>query len=224
MEVEPTKRICLVAGSTGLIGNFLVKELAKSDVEVIALTRNEYFSENQQVIYETIDFDKKESFEELFKNVTDVFICLGTTINKAGSKESFRKVDVDYSFSIAEAASKASVPNLSVVTSIGADSKSNNFYLKCKGEVEEMISSLPFQSLSIYRPGLLIGEREEKRFAEAIGQIIQPRLIDPLLRGSAKKYRSVKAEDLATRFKDFQVLVKVKQFTNLKTSRAKKFN
>ena len=156
MEVEPTKRICLVAGSTGLIGNFLVKELANSDVEVIALTRNEYFSENQQVIYETVDFDKKESFEELFKNVTDVFICLGTTINKAGSKESFRKVDVDYSFSIAEAASKASVPNLSVVTSIGADSKSNNFYLKCKGEVEEMISSLPFQSLSIYRPGLLI--------------------------------------------------------------------
>ena len=149
------------------------------------------------MIYETVDFDKKESFEELFKNVTDVFICLGTTINKAGSKESFRKVDVDYSFSIAEAASKASVPNLSVVTSIGADSKSNNFYLKCKGEVEEMISSLPFQSLSIYRPGLLIGEREEKRFAESIGQIIQPRLIDPLLRGSAKKYRSVKAEDLA---------------------------
>ena len=86
---------------------------------------------------------------------------------------------------------------MSVVTSIGADSKSNNFYLKCKGEVEEMISSLPFQSLSIYRPGLLIGEREEKRFAESIGQIIQPRLIDPLLRGSAKKYRSVKAEDLA---------------------------
>ena len=147
MAVEPTKRICLVAGSTGLIGNFLVKELAKSDIEVIALTRNEYFSENQQVIYKTVDFDKKESFEQLFKNVTDVFICLGTTINKAGSKESFRKVDVDYSFSIAEAASKASVPNLSLVTSIGADSKSNNFYLKCKGEVEELISSLPFQSL-----------------------------------------------------------------------------
>ena len=59
-----------------------------------------------------------------------------------------------------------------------------------------MISSLPFQSLSIYRPGLLIGERDEKRFAESVGQIIQPRLIDPLLRGSAK-YRSVKAEDLA---------------------------
>ena len=224
MEVEPTKRICLVAGSTGLIGNFLVKELAKSDVEVIALTRNEYFSENQQVIYETVDFDKKESFEELFKNVTDVFICLGTTINKAGSKESFRKVDVDYSFSIAEAASKASVPNLSVVTSIGADSKSNNFYLKCKGEVEEMISSLPFQSLSIYRPGLLIGKREEKRFAEAIGQIIQPRLIDPLLRGSAKKYRSVKAEDLAYTLQTLSGVSKGKTIYQFEDFKTKKIN
>ena len=224
MEVEPTKRICLVAGSTGLIGNFLVKELAKSDIEVIALTRNEYFSENQQVIYKTVDFDKKESFEELFKNVTDVFICLGTTINKAGSKESFRKVDVDYSFSIAEAASKASVPNLSVVTSIGADSKSNNFYLKCKGEVEEMISSLPFQSLSIYRPGLLIGEREEKRFVESIGQIIQPRLIDPLLRGSAKKYRSVKAEDLAYTLQILSGVSKGKKIYQFEDFKTKKIN
>ncbi len=224
MEVEPTKRICLVAGSTGLIGNFLVKELAKSDIEVIALTRNEHFSENQQVIYETVDFDKRESFEELFKNVTDVFICLGTTINKAGSKESFRKVDVDYSFSIAEAASKASVPNLSVVTSIGADSKSNNFYLKCKGEVEEMISSLPFQSLSIYRPGLLIGEREERRFTESIGQIIQPRLIDPLLRGSAKKYRSVKAEDLAYTLQTLSGASKGKTIYHFEDFKSKKIN
>jgi len=60
-----------------------------------------------------------------------------------------------------------------------------------------MISSLCFKSLSIYRPGLLIGNREEKRLAESIGQIIQPRLIDPLLRGSSIKYRSVKAVDLA---------------------------
>ena len=106
-------------------------------------------------------------------------------------------MDVDYCFSIAEAASKAEVPNLSIITSIGADTESSNFYLKCKGEIEEMISSLCFKSLSIYRPGLLIGNREEKRLAESIGQIIQPRLIDPLLRGSSIKYRSVKAVDLA---------------------------
>ncbi len=197
MEVTTTKKICLVAGSTGLIGNLLIEELVKSDNEVIALSRNKNISEDKQILNKIVDFDDKESLEGLFTNITDVFICLGTTIKKAGSKEKFRKVDVDYCFSIAEAASKAEVPNLSIITSIGADSESNNFYLKCKGEIEEMISSLCFKSLSIYRPGLLIGNREEKRLAESIGQIIQPRLIDPLLRGSSIKYRSVKAVDLA---------------------------
>ena len=197
MEVTTTKKISLVAGSTGLIGKLLIEELVKSGKEVIALSRNKNISEDKQIFNKVVDFDDKESLDGLFTNITDVFICLGTTIKKAGSKEKFRKVDVDYCFSIAKAASKAKVSNLSIVTSIGADSQSNNFYLKCKGEVEEMISGLCFKSLSIYRPGLLIGKREEKRFAESIGQIIQPRLIDPLLRGSFKKYRSVKAVDLA---------------------------
>ena len=197
MEVTTTKKISLVAGSTGLIGNLLIEELVKSGKEVIAISRNKNISEDKQIFNKVVDFDDKESLDGLFTNITDVFICLGTTIKKAGSNEEFRKVDVDYCFSIAEAASKAEVPNLSIVTSIGADSESNNFYLKCKGEVEEMISSLCFKSLSIYRPGLLIGKREENRLAESIGQIIQPRLIDPLLRGSSKKYRSVKAADLA---------------------------
>ena len=197
MEVTTTKEISLVAGSTGLVGNLLIEELVKSGKEVIALSRNKNISEDKQIFNKVVDFDDKESLDGLFTNITDVFICLGTTIKKAGSKEKFRKVNVDYCFSIAEAASKAEVPNLSIVTSIGADSESNNFYLKCKGEVEQMISSLCFKSLSIYRPGLLIGKRKEKRFAESIGQFIQPRLIDPLLRGSSKKYRSVKAVDLA---------------------------
>ena len=197
MEVTTTKKISLVAGSTGLIGKLLIEELVKSGKEVITLSRNKNISEDKQIFNKVVDFDDKESLDGLFTNITDVFICLGTTIKKSGSKEKFRKVDVDYCLSIAEAASKAEVPNLSIVTSIGADSQSNNFYLKCKGEVEEMISGLCFKSLSIYRPGLLIGKREEKRFAESIGQIIQPRLIDPLLRGSFKKYRSVKAVDLA---------------------------
>jgi uncharacterized protein YbjT (DUF2867 family) len=197
LEVTTTKKISLVAGSTGLIGNLLIEELVKSGKEVISISRNKNISEDKQIFNKVVDFDDKESLDGLFTNITDVFICLGTTIKKAGSNEEFRKVDVDYCFSIAEAASKAKVPNLSIVTSIGADSESNNFYLKCKGEVEEMISSLCFKSLSIYRPGLLIGKREENRLAESIGQIIQPRLIDPLLRGSSKKYRSVKAVDLA---------------------------
>ena len=197
MEVKPNKRKALVAGSTGLIGNLLVQELVNSGIEVTALLRHSSSSENKLISYDVVNFDDLQSSESLFDEVTDIFICLGTTIKKAGSKEAFIKVDVDYCVAVAKAASKAKIPNLSLVTSVGADPESKNFYLKCKGEVERQISKLSFDSISIYRPGLLIGHREEKRAAEAFGQWLQPNLIDPFLLGSAKKYRSVKANDLA---------------------------
>ena len=70
------------------------------------------------------------------------------------------------------------------MTSIGADSTSKNFYLQCKGELENKILTLDFESVSIYQPGLLIGDRSEKRIAESLGQTIQPFFIDPLLHKS----------------------------------------
>tara|TARA_B100000900_G_scaffold302936_1_gene261497 strand:+ start:816 stop:1481 length:666 start_codon:yes stop_codon:yes gene_type:complete len=209
--VSSSQRNCLVAGATGLIGDLLVKELIKSEDHVTAVIRQEKVSENPLLTYKKINYEEKDDFQDLFLNVSDVFICLGTTIKKAGSREAFRKVDVDYCFSIAQAAYEAGVPNLSIVTSIGADSQSNNFYLKCKGEIEEKISALNFRSFSIFRPGLLIGERTEKRLGETLGQIVQPWFIDPLLRGSAKKYRSVKALDLACSLEKFSGLTKGKK-------------
>ena len=123
----------MVAGSTGLIGNLLVQELVKSDIEVTALLRNSSSSKDKLISYEVVNFDDLQSSELLFDKVTDVFICLGTTIKKAGSKEAFIKVDVDYCVAVAKAASDED-SNLSIVTSVGADPESKNFYLKCKGK------------------------------------------------------------------------------------------
>ena len=201
MNTSP--RNCLVAGSTGLIGNLLTKELVNSNDQVTALSRYELSSTDELLTFRKIDFENEESFKDLFLDISDAFICLGTTIKKAGSQDDFRKVDVDYCFSLAKAASQAGVPNISIVTSIGADSSSNNFYLKCKGEIEDKVSALDFKSLSIFRPGLLIGAREERRVGESIAQFLQPWLIDPFLQGSAKKYKSVKAMDLAVSLKDY---------------------
>mgnify|MGYP001171145044 FL=1 len=197
------QRNCLVAGSTGLIGNLLIEQLVESDNKVTALSRYELSSSNNLLTFKKIDFENEESFKEIFTGINDAFICLGTTIKKAGSQENFRKVDVDYCLSLAKAASMAKVPNLSIVTSIGADSSSNNFYLKCKGEIEDKISKLDFKSLSIFRPGLLIGARKEKRLGESVGQFLQPWLIDPFLRGSANKYRSVKGIELASTMMEY---------------------
>jgi len=197
LEIKNDLSDSIVAGSTGLVGSELVKELVRLGHVVTALTRRKTIPMLEQVEYKFVDYEKPSSFEYLFQNKKHVFICLGTTIKKAGSKENFRRVDIDYSFDIAKIASKFNVPNLSLVTSIGADSTSKNFYLQCKGEIENKILTLDFESVSIYQPGLLIGARSEKRIGESLGQTIQPFFIDPLLQGSLKKFRSIKATYLA---------------------------
>ena len=142
-----------------------------------------------------IDFDAFEKNGSL-PSCNNVFICLGTTIKTAGSKENFRKVDIDYCLSIARKAKESGAETLSLISSIGANSSSKNFYLRTKGELEESIQSLGFSTVNIFRPSFLVGERFEKRLAEKIA-INLAKIMDFFLIGTASKYRSVKAESLA---------------------------
>ena len=105
MEIKNDLSDSIVAGSTGLVGSELVKELVRLGHVVTALTRRKTIPTLEQVEYKFVDYDKPSSFEYLFQNKKHVFICLGTTIKKAGSKEKFRRVDIDYSFDIAKLAS-----------------------------------------------------------------------------------------------------------------------
>ena len=125
-----------------------------------------------------------------------VFICLGTTIKIAGSQENFRKVDFEYCLSIAKKAKESGAQTLSLVSSIGANSSSKNFYLKTKGELEEAIQSLGFSTVNIFRPSFLVGERSEKRLAEKIA-INFAKIMDVFFIGSTRKYKSVDAALLA---------------------------
>ena len=86
----------LVAGSTGLVGASLIDELASRKIKVKGLTRKRKESNNPYVEYVKVDYDNLKEFQDEFHEVRDVYICLGTTINRAGSKEAFQKVDIDY--------------------------------------------------------------------------------------------------------------------------------
>ncbi|MDC0169265.1 NAD(P)H-binding protein [bacterium] len=187
----------MVVGSTGLIGSSLVHQLIEGGEPVKALTRGDQLTSNSILEYIKVDFDALELNSESFSDIKDIYICLGTTIKKAGSKAAFQKVDIQYCIDVAREAEKNGVRNLSVITSVGSDSGSSNFYLKTKGLIEEKISGLNFDSISIHRPGLLIGSRKESRAGESIGQILQPFLVNPFLIGSLTKYRSVESEVLA---------------------------
>ena len=187
----------MVVGSTGLVGKSVVNHLIEKDIAVLALVRNDEVSHNSLLNYYKIDFDDLQFPDKTFSDIKDIFICLGTTIKKAGSKEAFQKVDITYCYEIAKQAQARGVKNISIVTSLGSDSNSANFYLKSKGMIEDKVTKLDFDSISIHRPGLLIGARNEIRLGEFIGQKIFPYFIDHFLMGSIRKYRSIEGDTLA---------------------------
>ena len=189
--------ISMVAGSTGLVGKALVNNLVSKGQAVRALVRTQENTTNSLLEYLRIDFDNFQLPEEKWIDVKDLYICLGTTIKKAGSKEAFQKVDINYCLEVAKEAQKFGVSNVSIITSLGSDEKSSNFYLKSKGIIENYISELDFDSIAIHRPGLLIGARPELRLAELLGQKIYPFLINPFLMGYLRKYRCVDGDILA---------------------------
>ena len=185
----------IIVGSTGLVGGNVIKVLSNKKQRAIALTRRSIPNLPPNITEMIIDFDAFEKNGSL-PSCNNVFICLGTTIKTAGSKENFRKVDIDYCLSIARKAKESGAETLSLISSIGANSSSKNFYLKTKGELEESIQRIGFSTVNIFRPSFLVGERSEKRLAEKIA-INLAKIMDLFLIGTASKYRTVKAESLA---------------------------
>lgn len=122
-----------------------------------------------------------------------MFIALGTTIRKAGSQAEFRRIDLELPLHLAAEAAKAGAEQLVVVSSVGADPRSRNFYLRTKGELEQELTKLPFRAIHIFRPSLLIGTRHEFRLGEALAMWIAPAL-NLLTLGRLRRYHSAKAD------------------------------
>jgi len=187
--------IALIAGSTGLVGNSLLSELQQHYSEIICLVRKPGNSEIKGVSELVVDFDDLESIPIEVK-ADHLYLCLGTTIKKAGSKEAFRKVDYEYPYVISKLFKSRGTTHLFIVSALGADKGSSVFYNRVKGELENALMNLNFQGLSIFRPSLIMGERQETRFGEKIGQIIM-RFFGLLFVGPLKKYKGVSANAIA---------------------------
>lgn len=121
----------------------------------------------------------------------DMFIALGTTIALAGSQAAFRAVDLDAVLALARAARAAGVRRLGVVSAMGADAKSQVFYNRVKGEMEQAVSALGFDTVVIARPSLLDGERtalgQPTRRGEQLALQVM-RLLKPLI---PRNYRAI---------------------------------
>ena len=141
------------------------------------------------------------SFHALDVDLKDVqvdhcFIALGTTIRRAGSQQAFRDVDYQMVLDAATWAKGAGAKTVALVSSVGANPNAFAFYPRVKGEVEEALKALGVPRLLIFRPGLLLGNRNEFRFGEALATPMM-KVLNLALVGSTARYRAISADDVA---------------------------
>lgn len=187
----------LIYGATGLIGSQLLSLLIESTdyQNIIIFTRKKIGIENKKVQIILDEFDAIKKHKNNLK-ADHVFCCLGTTRKKTPDKKEYYKIDHDYPLIAAAIAIENNCKHFHLVSSIGANKESLFFYTKTKGKLENDLSFLPFESINIYRPSLLLGQRREKRSAEDISAKIL-HVLNPALIGPLKKYKGIKAFTVA---------------------------
>lgn len=203
-----THRSLLIAGSSGLIGRLtlppLLDDAAHRDGIVIAPTRRAIELKHAQlrgVVGELGSVENDAAIRAAVadaEHALDVFVCaLGTTIKAAGSEEAFAAVDRDLVLHLASLALHLGARQAIIVSSVGADASSSNFYLRTKGRMERDVCGLGFARCDFMHPGLLLGERDgAPRGGEALAQSLAP-WFNPLLAGPFRRYRAIPAETVA---------------------------
>jgi uncharacterized protein YbjT (DUF2867 family) len=184
-----SNKTALIIGATGLVGEQCLKLLlASADYSrVIALTRSPLALTSAKLQNPVVDFSQLEKVKGQIA-ADDIFCTIGTTMAKAGSQEAFKRVDFDIPLQAAAIAKANGAKTFILVSSLGANAKSTVFYSRIKGELEDALAKLNYQSLVIFRPSILIGNRNEKRTGEEIGRFVAEKL-SFVFAGPLKKYK-----------------------------------
>lgn len=197
MSAAPGK-IALVAGGSGFVGAKLLPLLLEGSeyARVQALSRRPLPLEHSRLANRVLRFDAP--LEQQLKGLQchDAFCCLGTTVRVAGSEAAFRAVDQQLVLAFARAALAAGAERFVLVSAVGADASSKNFYLRVKGETERALEALRPRSLDILQPSLLLGARRERRLVELLAQPAML-LTGPLLLGSWARFRAIEGQVVA---------------------------
>lgn len=190
-------KTALIIGASGLIGTDCTNLLLAEDSieEVISLVRKELPIIHPKLKQVLTDFNNIEAYKEKIK--ADVILCcIGSTMKKAGTKSNYELIDRIYPQKIAKIALENGANHFLLVSAMGANINSSIFYSRLKGLIENDIKQLGYNTVSIFRPSLLVGNRKEKRSGESLA-IKLMKLINPLLLGSFKKYRSIPTINVA---------------------------
>lgn len=180
-------------GSTGLVGKNVLKLLVRLDqVEHVYCpvrrvpepAETGILEGTAKIDFDCLDFEQiigvlptaenaeLQKLREKFAGLNAAICCLGTTIKQAGSKPAQEKIDVRLPLSLAAIAKKAGVRHFLCVSAQGANSHSPFFYNRLKGMLEEGLTMIGFEALTLVRPSLLLGKHKDKRFGEELMQKI----------------------------------------------------
>lgn len=192
-------KIAVVVGSSGMIGSILVKELLKDDTfsMVRILVRKLQDISNSKLQQEVVNFNNINDYEQKMGKGDVLFCCIGTTQKKVkGDKVEYRKIDYDIPVNAAKIGIENGFSEYYLVSAIGANADSSNFYLKLKGETENAIKEFPYKNIGFFQPSILLGHREEYRAGEESMKKLM-KFFSKLLIGSFRKYRAIDALDVA---------------------------
>jgi uncharacterized protein YbjT (DUF2867 family) len=196
--MDNINKTAVVFGATGLVGKELIKLLLNDDryEKVKIFTRWFPNISHPKLEEHIIDFARLEEYSAAMK-ADHVYCCLGTTAKKTPDKKAYEQIDLHLPVKIAEISRKNGCESYAVISSVGANEKSSNFYLRTKGLMEKGILLTGNDKIVIVRPSMLLGAREEKRSGESIAQSVMS-FASVLLIGGLKKYKPIEASKVAS--------------------------
>jgi uncharacterized protein YbjT (DUF2867 family) len=187
----------LLLGGTGLVGSQCLNQLVADTrySQVTALTRRPLTGVDGaegRLDVRVVDFDRLA--EQWDFKATDVYCCLGTTMNS--SREEFQRVDHDYPVEAARLARDAGAQRLAIVSAVGANPRSRISLLRVKGETERDVAALGYDTVEIFQPGTLLGDRTKRRPGQGIANAAGP-VAARVMAGPLRRFRPVASEVVA---------------------------
>lgn len=197
--------LSLVAGGTGLVGSNIIKVLSKKQGTQIILARSFDSEVPHNAELQIIDFDSLVSNKVQLKNGIDhVYLCLGKRLSthelgymSYSARESFKLIDFEYPLSIAKLAYDSGARSIALVSAVGAQEGSFNYYFHIKGKLENEIRKIGYENICFARPGHLLGARKDFRGYEIPILELGLRIAAPFMQGPLMNFRQIEAQQVA---------------------------
>jgi uncharacterized protein YbjT (DUF2867 family) len=184
----------MLLGATGNVGGRVLHLLVQSPLckKVVVVTRRNVAElANPKVQQVVVNMDNLQ--EELAPHAGGVDVALAAFgVGKGSAKmadEEVRAIEITYPTAFASAAKAGGARVLAMMTSIGADSRSSNKYLRNMGDKEKTSEELRFDFLGLYRPAVILGNSNTP---SALGAVL------PLVHWAMpSRFHSIHKHDLA---------------------------